>query len=84
MNSYTVRMIQGTDTCTTETVVKAQSAKSAVMEAEMMWVGITVKVINVGLEGECCYEEVDCEEETHYCRTCERHLESDGTCFNCE
>jgi len=84
MFRYTVRMIMGTDTCTTITTVDAESAADAALEAEMKWTGIPIKIVNVELMGDCCWDTVTCTMDEHYCSTCEGHLETDGECMNCD
>lgn len=83
MFQYTVRMIMGNDTATTMTTVEANTAEDAARETEMKWSEITVKIVNVELMGDCCWDAVTCSVDDHYCPTCETHLESDGECTNC-
>jgi len=80
---YTVFMIMGNDTCTTKTTVESDSPENAALEAEMKWSGIIVKIVNVELMGDCCWDTVTCSNDDHYCPTCESHLETDGECSNC-
>ena len=84
MFQYTVRMIQGNDKCTTQTTVEANTPAEAALEAQMKWTGMTVKIVNVELLGDCCWDSVDCSNDRHYCSTCETHLETDGECTNCD
>jgi hypothetical protein len=81
--AYLVRMIQGNDTCTTVTSVEANNHEEAAFNAQMKWTGITIKIVNVELAGECFTD--TCENDDHWCTTDERHghLETDGTCMNC-
>lgn len=81
--TYKVRMIQGSDTCTTITSVEANTPSDAAREAEMKWTGIRVQIVNVELLGDCCWDSVDCTNDHHYCPTCDTHLETDGECTNC-
>jgi len=81
---YKVRMIMGNDKCTTTTMADSDSPAGAALEAEMKWTGITVKIVNVELLGDCCWDVVTCSHDDHYCSTCESHLESDGECTNCD
>lgn len=85
MFQYTVRMIMGNDTATTITTVEANTAEEAAREAEMKWPALPVKIVNVELMGDCCWDAVPCEIDDHYCSTDERHghLETDGECTNC-
>ncbi|QEQ93683.1 hypothetical protein SEA_ZUKO_105 [Streptomyces phage Zuko] len=80
--AYLVRMIQGNDTCTTVTSVEANTPQEAAFNAEMKWTGMTVKIVNVELAGECCYLDTTCSNDDHYCPTCETHLD-EGECPNC-
>jgi hypothetical protein len=84
MLNYTVRMIMGNDTATTKTMVEASTPMVAAREAEMKWPQIPVKIVNVELLGDCCWDVVDCSNERHYCSTCETHLETGGECTNCD
>ena len=83
MFTYTVHMTMGNDTATTQTIVESETPALAASEAQMKWTGITVKIVNVELMGDCCWDSVDCSMDSHYCSTCETHMESDGTCTNC-
>lgn len=82
--TYKVRMIMGNDTCTTVTTTEASTPAEAALLTEMKWTGITVKIVNVELEGDCCWDTVTCSVDDHYCSTCESHLETDGECMNCD
>lgn len=81
-STYTVRMIIGTDTCTTITTVESDTPETAAMTAEMMFRDTTVRIVDVnGPEG--CYTDL-CENDDHWCCNCDvTHLDDDGTCFNC-
>lgn len=81
--AYLVRMMIGTDTCTTVTSVEANNADDAARGAEMKFLDTVVKIVNVELAGECFTDL--CENDDHWCTTDERHghLEIDGTCPNC-
>lgn len=80
--TYTVRMIMGNDTCTTQTTVESDTPENAAREAEMKWTGITVRIVTV--EGPDGCDTALCEDDDHWCCNCDvTHLESDGTCFNC-
>lgn len=85
MNRYTVRMIQGSDTCTTITSVDANTPEDAAREAEMKWTGMTVRVVGVIGPDSLCIPEF-CEDDDHWCNTDEMHghREDDGTCLNCD
>lgn len=84
MNRYTVRMIQGTDTCTTVTTVESDTPENAAREAEMKWTGMTVQIVGVIDQDGMCVTDL-CEDDDHWCTTDEMHghLEDDGTCMNC-
>jgi hypothetical protein len=83
MSSYTVRMIMGSDTCTTITTVDADSAADAAIVAELKWTDIVVKIVNVEDADGCCYLTTDCNNDDHYCSTCDTHLDNDEDCTNC-
>lgn len=84
-NSYTVRMIVGNDKCTTVTPVDATSADDAILLAQMKWVGLTVRVINVLDNTGTCVDDV-CRDDDHFCPTDDRHghMQHDGTCADCD
>lgn len=80
--TYTVRMIMGNDTCTTQTLVEALTPEDAAREAEMKWTGITIRIVTV--EGPDGCDVGLCEDDDHWCCNCDvTHLE-DGSCYNCE
>ena len=84
MNRYTVRMIQGNDTCTTVTTVESDTPENAAREAEMKWTGMTIQIVGVLDSDNLCIPDL-CEDDDHWCTTDERHghIEDDGTCMNC-
>lgn len=82
MFNYLVRMVIGSDRCVTSTPVSAASASAAAAAAEFKFPGVSVRVVNVLLGGDCCYLDFPCSSDSCFCSTCDSHL-VDGACPGC-
>jgi hypothetical protein len=80
---YRVRMIIGSDTCTSVTDVEATCPEGAYFAAEMQFSKTTVKIVNVELGDECQNHLIPCTFKGHECPRCGCHLNDEGECFEC-